>query len=44
MLRPLLLPALCLAGGLEASRGCQLSSEWRHLSEGCLAELTEIIV
>ncbi|XP_075711193.1 coiled-coil domain-containing protein 3 [Rhinoderma darwinii] len=24
--------------------GCQLSSEWRHLSEGCRAELAQIIV
>ena len=44
MLRPLRLPALCLAGGLEAAGGCQLPSEWRPLREGCLAELTEIIV
>ncbi|XP_044784165.2 coiled-coil domain-containing protein 3 isoform X2 [Bubalus bubalis] len=44
MLRPLLLAALCLAGGLGAARGCQLPSEWRPLSEGCRAELAEIIV
>ena len=44
MLRPLRLPALCLAGRLEATRGGQLPSEWRLLSEGCQAELAEIIV
>uniref|UniRef100_A0A5F5PM52 Coiled-coil domain containing 3 n=1 Tax=Equus caballus TaxID=9796 RepID=A0A5F5PM52_HORSE len=44
MLRPLLLAALCLAGRLEPARGCQLPSEWRPLSEGCRAELAEIIV
>ncbi|XP_055970492.1 coiled-coil domain-containing protein 3 [Sorex fumeus] len=41
MPRPLLLAALCL---LAAARGCQLPSEWRPLSEGCRAELAEIIV
>ncbi|XP_075408484.1 coiled-coil domain-containing protein 3 [Tenrec ecaudatus] len=44
MLRPLLLAALCLAGGLGLGRSCQLPSEWRPLSEGCRAELAEIIV
>ena len=44
MLHPLLLAALCLAGGLEVACGCQLPSEWRPLSEGCRAELAEIIV
>lgn len=44
MLRPLLLAALCVAGRLGAARGCQLPSEWRPLSEGCRAELAEIIV
>lgn len=44
MLRPLLLAALCLAGRLGTARGCQLPSEWRPLSEGCRAELAEIIV
>ncbi|XP_077931274.1 coiled-coil domain-containing protein 3 isoform X2 [Halichoerus grypus] len=44
MLRPLLLAALCLAGRLGPARGCQLPSEWRPLSEGCRAELAEIIV
>ncbi|TKC48343.1 hypothetical protein EI555_016298 [Monodon monoceros] len=44
MLRPLLLAALCLAGRLGTSRSCQLPSEWRPLSEGCRAELAEIIV
>ncbi|KAM7236985.1 hypothetical protein CapIbe_011229 [Capra ibex] len=44
MLRPLLFAALCLAGGLGAASGCQLPSEWRPLSEGCRAELAEIIV
>ncbi|CAD7679057.1 unnamed protein product [Nyctereutes procyonoides] len=44
MLRPLLLAALCLAGRPDAARGCQLPSEWRPLSEGCRAELAEIIV
>ena len=39
-----MLAALCLAGGLEASRGCQLPSEWRPLSKGCREELAEIIV
>lgn len=38
---PLLLAALCL---LATTRGCQLPSEWRPLSEGCRAELAEIIV
>ncbi|KAG8576962.1 hypothetical protein GDO81_010030 [Engystomops pustulosus] len=28
----------------SAALGCQLSSEWRHLSEGCRAELAQIIV
>uniref|UniRef100_G1PVS1 Coiled-coil domain containing 3 n=1 Tax=Myotis lucifugus TaxID=59463 RepID=G1PVS1_MYOLU len=31
------------AGSVPA-RGCQLPSEWRPLSEGCRAELAEIIV
>ncbi|XP_032693705.1 coiled-coil domain-containing protein 3 [Lontra canadensis] len=44
MLRPLLLAAFCLAGRLGTTRGCQLPSEWRPLSEGCRAELAEIIV
>ena len=44
MLHPLLVAALCLAGGLEIACGCQLPSEWRPLSEGCPAELAEIIV
>ncbi|XP_036126155.1 coiled-coil domain-containing protein 3 [Molossus molossus] len=44
MLRPLLLAALCLAGRPGPARGCQLPTEWRPLSEGCRAELAEIIV
>ncbi|XP_072257870.1 coiled-coil domain-containing protein 3 [Pyxicephalus adspersus] len=28
----------------SCAMGCQLSSDWRHLSEGCRAELAQIIV
>nr|XP_033813710.1 coiled-coil domain-containing protein 3 [Geotrypetes seraphini] len=43
MLR-LLLGALWAASGGRGSAGCQLPSDWRPLSEGCRAELAEIIV
>ncbi|KAM9845515.1 coiled-coil domain-containing protein 3a [Aulostomus maculatus] len=40
-----LLAALCVFAHLDTfTRGCQLPSEWRPLSEGCRAELAEIIV
>ncbi|XP_063786534.1 coiled-coil domain-containing protein 3 [Pseudophryne corroboree] len=28
----------------SGARGCQLSSDWRHLSEGCRSELAQIIL
>ncbi|CAI5637383.1 coiled-coil domain-containing protein 3a [Oreochromis niloticus] len=37
----ILLATLCV---FAFTRGCQLPSEWRPLSEGCRAELAEIIV
>ncbi|XP_056222989.1 coiled-coil domain-containing protein 3a [Seriola aureovittata] len=41
----LLLTALCVFAHPDAfTHGCQLPSEWRPLSEGCRAELAEIIV
>lgn len=41
----LLLAALCVFTHLDTfTHGCQLPSEWRPLSEGCRAELAEIIV
>ncbi|XP_054911365.1 coiled-coil domain-containing protein 3a [Poeciliopsis prolifica] len=44
----LLLTTLCVFARLDTSdtftHGCQLPSEWRPLSEGCRAELAEIIV
>ncbi|XP_028306308.1 coiled-coil domain-containing protein 3a [Gouania willdenowi] len=41
----LLLSALCVFTHLDTfTHGCQLPSEWRPLSEGCRAELAEIIV
>ncbi|XP_029472562.1 coiled-coil domain-containing protein 3 [Rhinatrema bivittatum] len=41
----LLLALLCLLGTEgRPSWGCQLPSDWRPLSEGCRAELAEIIV
>ncbi|KAK2858787.1 hypothetical protein Q5P01_003407 [Channa striata] len=41
----LLLAALCVFAHLDTfTHGCQLPSEWRPLSEGCRAELAEIIV
>ncbi|XP_047192425.1 coiled-coil domain-containing protein 3a isoform X2 [Scophthalmus maximus] len=41
----LLLAALCAFAHLDTfTHGCQLPSEWRPLSEGCRAELAEIIV
>lgn len=43
-LYPLLLAWLCLAGWLGASRGCQLPSEGRPLSEGCHPKQAEITV
>lgn len=40
-----LLTALCVSAHLDTfTHGCQLPSEWRPLSEGCRAELAEIIV
>lgn len=35
---------LLLLFGMPSGRGCQLPSDWRPLSEGCRAELAEIIV
>lgn len=43
-MHPLLLAWLCLAGWLGASRGCQLPSEGRPLSEGCHPKQAEITV
>ncbi|XP_023205666.1 coiled-coil domain-containing protein 3 isoform X1 [Xiphophorus maculatus] len=44
----LLLATLCVFAQLDTldafTHGCQLPSEWRPLSEGCRAELAEIIV
>ncbi|XP_008399674.1 coiled-coil domain-containing protein 3a [Poecilia reticulata] len=44
----LLLATLCVCAQLDTldtfTHGCQLPSEWRPLSEGCRAELAEIIV
>lgn len=41
----LLFAALCVLAHLDTfTHGCQLPSEWRPLSEGCRAELAEIIV
>ncbi|XP_062238369.1 coiled-coil domain-containing protein 3a [Platichthys flesus] len=41
----LLLTALCVFAHMDTfTHGCQLPSEWRPLSEGCRAELAEIIV
>ncbi|CAB1451882.1 unnamed protein product [Pleuronectes platessa] len=41
----LLLTALCVFAHMGTfTHGCQLPSEWRPLSEGCRAELAEIIV
>lgn len=45
MLFALLLLALgILAWPVRITHGCQLPTEWRPLSEGCRAELAEIIV
>ncbi|KAF5894403.1 coiled-coil domain-containing protein 3, partial [Clarias magur] len=35
---------VCVCTLLRLASGCQLPSEWRPLSEGCRAELAEIIV
>ncbi|XP_029108189.1 coiled-coil domain-containing protein 3a isoform X2 [Scleropages formosus] len=44
MLRALLLALGCLCARVPVGDGCQLPSDWRPLSEGCRAELAEIIV
>lgn len=45
MFSVVLLAALSVLAHLDTfTHGCQLPSEWRPLSEGCRAELAEIIV
>ncbi|KAJ3612400.1 hypothetical protein NHX12_020676, partial [Muraenolepis orangiensis] len=36
--------ALCVVWPVSPAHGCQLPTEWRPLSDGCRAELAEIIV
>ncbi|RXM35852.1 Coiled-coil domain-containing protein 3 [Acipenser ruthenus] len=41
---PVLITLCFIIYQVQPGLGCQLPSDWRHLSEGCRAELAEIIV